>query len=175
MFQRAGPWHTRSVSLLSSHGRPRRTGLLPTVALLLLVLPAIGCSDDPSDAERFCGEIEADPAAVVSPSLATDEELEAALEHYRMLADLAPVAIEDEWRALVVNLETVSTVVPTDEESVQRAVGQAYATEGSAVAVQQWLLLNCSIDLGPVATIVPHDPAVPAVEWPDDPLDPASD
>lgn len=133
-----------------------------------VVLGLTGCSDDGSDAERFCGEIDADPAAVVSPSIATEDELDAVLAHYRMLAGLAPVAIAEEWDALVTNLETASTVVPSDDASVQRAVAQAYATERSAVEVQRWLLANCSIDLGPVATIVDHDPAVPAVDWPDE-------
>lgn len=126
------------------------------------------CSSGTSDAERFCGEIAADPTAVVAPPLGTEEELESALAHYRMLAELAPVAIEQEWRALVVNLETVATVVPSDDDSLRRAVAQAYATERSAVEVQRWLLANCSIDLGPVETVVPHDPVVPAVDWPDE-------
>jgi hypothetical protein len=104
----------------------------------------------------------------VAPPIGSDDELEATLEHYRMLADLAPVAIEHEWRDLVVNLETASTVVPGDGESLQRAVARAYATERSAVAVRDWLLANCSIDLGPVATIAPHDRVRPTFDDLDD-------
>ena len=55
----------------------------------------------------------------------------------------------------MLNFETASTVEPDDPESVQRAARQAYATERSAVAVADWLLTNCGVDLGPVATIVP--------------------
>ncbi len=134
-----------------------------------MALPAAcGRDDAAGDAERFCGEIAADPAAVVSPPLTSEEELDAALAHYRMLADLAPVAIEEEWRDLVLNLETVSTVVPGDDDSIQRAVAQAYATERSAVRVSEWLMANCSIDLGPVATIAPHDRVRPAIDDPDE-------
>jgi hypothetical protein len=121
-----------------------------------------------SDAERFCGEIGDDIAAVVTPSIASDEDLDATLSHYRMLADLAPAAIEPEWRDLVLNLETASTVVPQDPDSMQRAVAQAYATERSAVAVSEWLAANCSIDLGPVATITPQEPVVPRYDDLDD-------
>lgn len=165
MFQRPRSWHTRRVPLPPAADRSARHRSVAVVALVAL---AASCGGEHSDAERFCGEIATDPAAVVAPPLGTEDELEAALAHYRMLADLAPVAIEEEWRALVLNLETVSTVVPSDEDSLQRAVAQAYATERSAVEVQRWLLANCSIDLGPVTTIVPHEAVVPAVEWPEE-------
>jgi hypothetical protein len=42
---------------------------------------------------------------------------------------------------------------------VQRTVAVAYATERSAVAVKNWVLTNCGVDLGPVATIAQQDPA----------------
>lgn len=164
MFQPPRSWHTRRVSLPPASVRSIRGGRGTVLALLMIS----ACSTGTSDAERFCGEIAADPTAVVAPPLGTEEEFESALAHYRMLAELAPVAIEQEWRALVVNLETVATVVPSDDDSLRRAVAQAYATERSAVEVQRWLLANCSIDLGPVGTVVPHDPVVPAVDWPDE-------
>lgn len=134
------------------------------------------CGDDVgSDAERFCGELVADPSSVVAPPLGTPEELDATLERYRELADLAPVAVEDDFRSILTSLETASTVVPDDPDSVQRAVAQAYASERSAVAVRDWALANCGVDLGPVATIVPHGPSVtpPPVTGPDG--DPADD
>jgi hypothetical protein len=135
--------------------------------LTAISVVAIACGDDGSsagDAERFCGEIQQDVAAVVDPALATEDDLEATLVRYRELAELAPLAIEDDWGVIVVNLETASTVVPSDPESVQRAVAQAYATERSAVAVRDWLLVNCAVDLGPVATITPQDPVRPSVD-----------
>jgi hypothetical protein len=130
------------------------------VTVAFIVLTA-ACARGGSDAERFCGEIGRDIAAVITPSLGSEDQLDATLTHYRVLADLAPAAIEPEWRDLVLNLETASTVVPQDPDSMQRAVAQAYATERSAVAVSEWLLANCSIDLGPVATITPHERVTP--------------
>ena len=50
-------------------------------------------------------------------------------------------------------------MAPDDPESVQRAVAVAFATERSAVAVRNWILANCGVDIGPVATIPPQDPA----------------
>lgn len=171
------PWHTRRVPSAPRHEhdqpprpapRPAARALLASALVAGAVVATIGCGAEGADAERFCGEIATRPEAVVSPTIASEDDLDEVLAHYRMLADLAPLAIAEEWQALVTNLETASTVVPSDDESLQRALAQAYATERSAVEVQRWLAANCSIDLGPVATIVPHDPVVPAVDWPDE-------
>lgn len=125
---------------------------------VLVAFVVAGCSNDTSsDAERFCGEIGADPASIVSPDLTDEAGLENTIARYRDLADLAPVAIEAEWRSLLDSLETASTVVPSDPESVQRAVTRAYASERAAVDVRNWVNANCGVDLGPVATITPHD------------------
>lgn len=117
-----------------------------------------GCSDGGSDATRFCEEIAADPSAIVTPPLGDAEQLETSLEHFRTLDRLAPVAIATQWRSLVDALETATTVVVSDPESVQRTMAVAYATERSAVEINAWIRANCGVDLGPVATIADHGP-----------------
>ena len=67
----------------------------------------------------------------------------------------------------MVNVETASTVVPDDPESMQRTAAVAYATEKSAVAVRDWILDNCGVDLGPVTTIAPQGPAATTTLPPD--------
>ena len=47
---------------------------------------------------------------------------------------------------------------PTTPSRCSGRVAVAYATERSAVAVRNWLLANCAVDLGPVATLVPQIP-----------------
>ncbi len=94
----------------------------------------------------------------MKPRLRTIADIDTLLTLYRELGDLAPLAIDADWDALVLNYETASTVAPADPASVQRAVARAYATERSAVAVHDWLLANCAVDIGPVATIVPDAP-----------------
>ena len=41
-------------------------------------------------------------------------------------------------------------------------VSSGWSAEESAVAVHDFLLANCNVDLGPVATIVSHGPVAPA-------------
>lgn len=116
----------------------------------------VACGDDDSagNAERFCGEIEVNQTALFAPDLASTAEIAPLLELYREIGELAPLAIEAEWDQLVLNYETASTVVPGDDASIQAATAQAYQSEQSAAAVKRWLIDNCALDIGPVATIV---------------------
>jgi hypothetical protein len=121
------------------------------------VLGACGGDDGAqSDAERFCGEAAAQRELIVAPPLGTEAELDATLDFYRLMGDLAPVAIAEEWNDLVVNLETASTVVPGDPASEQLVAMTAYATEPSAFAVVSWLADNCGVDI-PITTIAPQE------------------
>jgi hypothetical protein len=130
--------------------------LASVVAPLLAVWLVSGCTDDGPSAERFCGEVDANKAALTAPSLAYDDDIAAVLDLYRDIGTVAPLAIEDAWDQLVLNYETASTVVPGDAESVQRAVTMAYQSERSAVEVSEWLAANCNVYLGPLATLVPQ-------------------
>jgi len=138
--------------------RQRRTGPAARVAAAVIVGASIAaCSSDDNaagNAERFCGEIEVHQGALFAPDLSSAAEIAPLVELYREIATLAPLAIEAEWDQLVLNYETASTVVPGDEASIQAAAAQAYQSEQSAAAVKEWLVDNCALDIGPVATIV---------------------
>ena len=71
--------------------------------------------------------------------MATEQEVEATLDFYRLMGQLAPVAIADQWNAIVHAMETASTVAPGDPSSEQQVALQAYATERSAYEVAVWL------------------------------------
>jgi hypothetical protein len=129
-----------------------------------LCVTLTACGDDDlvqSDAERFCGEAIAQRNTILAPPLSTEAELTATLDFYRLMGQLAPIAIAEQWNDLVVNLETAITIVPGDPASEQRVALQAYATERSAYEVATWLKKNCDLDLGPITTIAPQSP-VPA-------------
>jgi len=135
---------------------PIRSAVAAVAAAALLV--GCGSGERSGDAERFCGEVKAHTRAIVRPRVRNAADVDALLVLYRDLGDLAPLAIEADWNALTLNYETASTVVPGDPESMQRVAARAYATERSAVAVHDWLMANCAVDIGPVATIVPDAP-----------------
>lgn len=138
----------------------RSANLLRTGAGLgLVALLATACSDDDpaGNAQRFCGEIELHQAELTNPDLTSSDQIEPLLDLYRDIGELAPLAIEAEWNQLTLNYETASTIVPGDDESVQRALTVALQSEKSAAEVSRWLEDNCALDIGPVATISPQD------------------
>jgi hypothetical protein len=147
------------VGMLRPSGGP--AAIVATCALTSL-LSLAACGDDgvESNAERFCGEATNRRDMIVSPPMATEEEVEATLDFYRLMGQLAPVAIAEQWNDIVNAMETASTIAPGDPSSEQQVALQAYATERSAYEVAVWLKRNCAVDI-PITTIAPQD-AVPA-------------
>jgi len=143
--------------------RPSRGSVAIVAALAFTsMVSLVGCGDDgvQSDAERFCGEAVSRRDMIVSPPMATEQEVEATLDFYRLMGQLAPVAIAAQWNTIVQAMETASTVAPGDPSSEQQVALQAYASERSAYEVAVWLKRNCGVDI-PITTIAPQDP-VPA-------------
>lgn len=134
----------------------RVSRLLASLAIGATVIVACGNDGPGGDASRFCGEIEANQERLTAPELATAADIEPLLELYREIGELAPIAIEPEWDQLILNYETASTVVPGDEESMQAMVLMALRSEQAGARVQQWLVDNCALDIGPVATLAPQ-------------------
>ena len=130
------------------------------LAFVLTTLAACGDDGVHSDAERFCGEASTRRDMIVAPPMATEAEVEATLDFYRLMGELAPVAIAEQWNDIVHAMETASTVAPGDPDSQQQVALQAYATERSAYEVAVWLKRNCGVDI-PITTIAPQEP-VPA-------------
>lgn len=124
-----------------------------------MVAAGAACGGDAggASAERFCGEIDEHRDQLTDPQITSAAGVDALLELYREIADLAPLAIEEEWRQLVSAYETASTFVPGDDESEQAALAAIYSSEEAAARVDRWLQENCGVDIGPVMTIVPHE------------------
>jgi hypothetical protein len=135
--------------------------LAAAASLVVLGALAVGCGDDgPGDTATFCGEVQTHTSELVTAPK-TLAEVPAFLDLYRRIDKVAPLAIQVHWEALILNYETVSTVDPKDPGSLQRAYALAYSTELSAVKVHDFLQQNCSVDIGPVATIVSHSSVAP--------------
>jgi len=132
----------------------------PAALLVCLLVAASACggndNDASSDAERFCAEATAQRSTIVAPPVGSESELQATLDFYRLMGQLAPVAIAEEWNDLVVNFETAAALVPGDPESEQLVAMTAYATEPSAYEVKRWLGANCDLDI-PITTIAPQE------------------
>jgi hypothetical protein len=129
---------------------------LGAVFAIFTITTLVACQDGGGNAERFCGEIEANQAMLTNPGLSTSDQVGPLLDLYREIGAFAPIAIATEWQQLVLNYETASTVAPDDDASMQRAVATALQSEQAAAQVKGWLVDNCALDIGPVATIAPQ-------------------
>lgn len=138
-----------------------RVPLLTTLGVALAaasatVMASCGGDDVQSDAVKFCQEATAHQGAIIDPPVSDEVGLEATLEFYRLMGELAPVSIATEWNQLVAALETAAAYDPTDPASEQHVVATAYAAEGAAYDVKVWLQRNCGLDI-PISTIAPHE------------------
>ena len=138
----------------STAGRALTAGL---AFALSLSLAACG-DDDAGSAERFCGEIAANKDQLTNPELAFSDDIQPLLDLYAEIGGLAPLSIQKEWNQIASAYETASTVVADDPDSVQVATAAIYSAEASAAKVDTWLRANCAVDIGPVVTLVPHQP-----------------
>lgn len=140
----------------------RPHGAAAIACALASVVGLAACGDDSvqSDAQRFCGEATTRRDMIIAPPMSTEAELEATLDFYRLMGQLAPLAIAEQWNEIVAAMETASTVVPGDLDSEQQAALQAYATERAAYEVAVWLKRNCNVEI-PIITIAPQEP-IPA-------------
>ena len=148
--RRAAPSRTRSTV--------RSAAAVAVVGAAVLV----GCSDDgtQSSAGQFCEEARTNTSLIVSPPTGTEAELVETLDFYRLMGELAPIAIAEQWNRLVDAMETAAAIVPGDPASEQLVAKTAYAVERSAYEVKVWMNQNCGVDL-PITTIAPQDP-IPA-------------
>jgi hypothetical protein len=127
-------------------------------ALTLSISVAACGDDDAGSPERFCGEVAENRDQLTSPELAFSDDIQPLIDLYTEIGDLAPLSIQKEWNQIASAYETASTVVVDDPDSVQVATAAIYSAEASAAKVDTWLRTNCAVDIGPVVTLVPHQP-----------------
>ncbi len=148
--------HTRSVQW-------KRLGTITVAAGLAgAVLSACGETAPVADAAAFCEELRNNRSAIVSATIANELDMTNTLELYRRLNTLAPLAVSQEWSVVLNAIETANTVVPGDQDGIQRVAAAAYQSEAAALAIAEWALASCDVDLGPVTTLVPHNAPIPA-------------
>jgi hypothetical protein len=145
--------------------RPTRPLPALAAAAAIVVLAACGGDDGPST-QRYCDVVRTESPTLNTPAISTPADIEATLALYRRIADAAPLSVEVEWTTLVLDLETASTVVPSDQASVQKAADTARASLQAAERVQTFTHDVCGVDLGTppttVAVTVPSTTTKPA-------------
>lgn len=130
-------------------------------AVVVAVLTPIGCNgdDEPATTGGYCTIVRDNIVAINSPSIATAADVAATIDLYRSIAAEAPLAVAEEWQTMLVNLETVATVVADDPESVIAANDAALAGQPAYSRIQQFTKATCTQDIGiPPARTTPAVP-----------------
>jgi len=135
------------------------------VLAALLPLGAAACSDDAAQRSEanYCTQVGNHLADLNAPSLATGDDIDRVVDAWRAVAQSAPLAIEEEWNTMVANIETASTVDPSDADSMQLVADSARSSEPAANRVIAYTQQRCGALIGSVAP-TPTSPAPTATE-----------
>ena len=117
-----------------------------TAALFALSTLASACAETPRTATNFCRQLALEVPAITQPT-ATPVEVSQMLDRYKRLGNVAPLAIEEDWKSLTDLLTFASRANPNDAESVQAVIVMSYATEKAADAVAKWIRETCGVDI----------------------------
>ena len=143
-----------------THAPPCRRALavgLVAVALGTLGLAACDRGGRGGDTASFCADVDHNIDYLRFADFQNLDQVDTVIDLYTKIGDNAPLEIEPDWDAIVLELRTVRDTDLTDAHAVEEMYARIYRTERSYLAVVDWLQVNCGVDLGPVVTIVSHD------------------
>jgi hypothetical protein len=127
-------------------------GLQLRAALGIVVAVVVLASCDKGSREdRFCGRL-ADDQALLAVVPTDPDELDEFVERYQELADVAPLAIEEQWRTITELVEAVATEDLTDPAIADRLRDRAVAATRSIDEVRAYARTTCGVELVVAAT-----------------------
>lgn len=128
---------------------PRRP-LLAAVALAAAVT-VLGSCDKGSRQDRFCKQL-ADDQSVLSVVPQDPDDLDTFVSRYERLADIAPLAIDDQWHTIADLVKAVATSDLSDPTTADRLRDQAVAATKAVDDVRAYAKTTCGVDLVLAAT-----------------------
>jgi len=145
---------------------PRRP-LLAAVALAAAVT-VLGSCDKGSRQDRFCKQL-ADDQSLLSAVPQDPDDLDTFVSRYERLADIAPLAIDDQWHTIADLVKAVATSDLSDPTTADRLRDQAVAATKAVDDVRAYATTTCGVDLvlattpgaASATTTVPGAPTTP--------------
>lgn len=121
---------------------------------LAVLVGLTACGSTPKSTTNFCRQLEQEMPAIAELP-ATPEAIDASVERYERLLDVAPLAVEADLRALTDLFRAAADMDASNPDSVQGVVDQAYYSEQSAMNVAEWVLETCGVDISTGLTVAP--------------------
>lgn len=130
---------------------PSRRASLTSGALLTLASATalVACGGDAAPTVAgYCDQVKANYDALSAPSIVTGADVQPVIDRYTAIADVAPAAIEPEWRTAIAALQAAASVVPGDQASIDEATRAALAGQPAYTRIQQYTQTECQLALG---------------------------
>jgi hypothetical protein len=128
------------------------------VVVALVALAA--CSSPERTGTAFCRQLANELPAIAAPAT-TGDEVGALVSRWERLLERSPLAIERDVETVTELLRAASRVDPTDPAAVQALADQSYASNSAAVAVRDWVMSTCAVDVATGLQIAPPRTAPP--------------
>lgn len=91
----------------------------------------------------------------------TTRDVEAMIGRWERLLERAPLTIEDDIASVTDLLRKAAAVDPNDPAEVQDLADTSYESNQAAVAVRDWVLDTCAVDIATGLTVAPPRTAPP--------------
>lgn len=128
---------------MAAHQRASR-GICVLIGAVVIIVAA--CSEPVRTATNFCRQLQHELPEIAQPT-ATPAEVSALVGSYKRLEKVAPLAVEQDWRALTNLVKAAAEVDASDPASVQAVADLSYATQKSATAAAKWVSETCAVDI----------------------------
>lgn len=123
------------------------------------------CGSPERTGTAFCRQLSLELPAIAAPA-ATGDDITEMVARWERLLERSPLAIESDVQTMTNLFRSASRVNPSDAADVQALADQSYAANKSAVAVRDWVMDTCAVDLATGLSIAPPRTAPPTTEAP---------
>jgi hypothetical protein len=118
---------------------------------LVATVTVLGSCEKGSPQDRFCKKL-VEEQSLLSVVPQNPGDLDAFVSRYQQLADIAPLAIDDQWQSIADLVKAVATSDLSDPTTADRLRDQAVAATKAVDDVRAYANTTCGVDLVLAAT-----------------------
>lgn len=129
-------------------------------SVVTLAVTVSACGPPERSGSSFCRQLGNELPGIGQP-MATTRDVEAMVGRWERLLERAPLTIEDDMAVFTDLLRKAASVDPSNPAEVQDLADTSYESNQAAVAVRDWVLDTCAVDIATGLTVAPPRTAPP--------------
>ncbi|MFZ9630388.1 MAG: hypothetical protein ACO3C1_13685 [Ilumatobacteraceae bacterium] len=133
---------------------------LTAATAVVALTSCVGGAPERSES-AYCTAVGDHLAELNATSFADAVEVERMLAVWRSVGEVAPIAVEPEWRTVIAAMEAAAEVTPGDAQSVKDAADTLRRAQPSADRLIDYTFKVCGAVIGPTAPVVTTPLQVP--------------